>query len=101
MRPGSRLVTSFYRTISSIERRQTTTTTTTTTTKRVLYDEVKLLNRKKFTMSASSSTAPGGVEKPVEVSKVEVEELPPLSDRDFKIYNRLADKMDYFVSLIS
>lgn len=25
------------------------------------------------------------------------EELPPLSDRDFKIYNRLAEKMNYFV----
>jgi hypothetical protein len=26
------------------------------------------------------------------------EELPPLSDRDFRAFNRMADKMDLFVS---
>ena len=26
------------------------------------------------------------------------EELPPLSDHEFKIYNRLAERMDWFVS---
>lgn len=31
-------------------------------------------------------------------SKVEEEQLPPLSDHDFKIFNQLAVKMDYFVS---
>jgi len=26
--------------------------------------------------------------------------LPPLSDRDFRVYNRLAERMDQFVSLL-
>lgn len=34
-----------------------------------------------------------------ESSKVEEEQLPPLSDHDFKIFNQLAVKMDYFVGL--
>ncbi|KAF4950578.1 hypothetical protein FSARC_13146 [Fusarium sarcochroum] len=34
--------------------------------------------------------------KPVENVKTETEELPPLSDHDFKIYNRAADHMNYF-----
>jgi hypothetical protein len=32
-------------------------------------------------------------------AKAEQEPLPPLSDRDFKIYNALADRMDAFVRL--
>jgi hypothetical protein len=34
-------------------------------------------------------------------AKAEQEPLPPLSDRDFKIYNSLADKMDAFVRFAS
>lgn len=48
-------------------------------------------------MSTSNPT-PEEPAKPVEEkTETVVEELPPLSDREFKIYNRLAEKMDYFV----
>jgi hypothetical protein len=36
----------------------------------------------------------------VETGNAEQAELPPLSDRDFRAYNRLAEKMDYFVRLL-
>lgn len=40
--------------------------------------------------------------KPLESVETKTdEELPPLSDHEFKIYNRAADHMEYFVSLTS
>ncbi|KAF4975125.1 hypothetical protein FZEAL_8040 [Fusarium zealandicum] len=46
-------------------------------------------------MSTASPT-PQEPAKTVQNDKPEVEELPPLSDRDFRIYNQLAEKMNYF-----
>lgn len=51
----------------------------------------------------STEEKPEGVAcQPVEApktkdSKPEQEQLPPLSDHEFRVYNRLAEKMDYFV----
>ncbi|KAK7398183.1 hypothetical protein QQX98_012445 [Neonectria punicea] len=42
------------------------------------------------------STTDDNVGQPAVAAKAEPEELPPLSDRDFKEYNVLAVKMDYF-----
>ncbi|KAL6364907.1 hypothetical protein LRP88_00880 [Fusarium phalaenopsidis] len=47
-------------------------------------------------MSTSNPTPKEPVKPVEEKTETAVEELPPLSDRDFKIYNRLAVKMDYF-----
>jgi hypothetical protein len=44
-----------------------------------------------------SESKPEETAKPVEDVKAEVEELPPLSDHDFKAYNRMAEHMNYFV----
>jgi hemerythrin-like domain-containing protein len=43
-----------------------------------------------------SESKPEETIKPVEDVKAEAEELPPLSDHDFKAYNRMADHMNYF-----
>jgi hypothetical protein len=49
-----------------------------------------------------SESKPQEEAKPVEnVETKTEEELPPLSDHEFKIYNRAADHMEYFVSLTS
>lgn len=48
-------------------------------------------------MSTSNPTPEEPTKAVEEKTETVAEELPPLSDRDFKIYNRLAEKMDYFV----
>lgn len=50
-----------------------------------------------YQKSAMSESKPEESVKPVEDVKAEVEELPPLSDHDFKAYNRMAEHMNYFV----
>ncbi|KAH8669888.1 hypothetical protein BGZ61DRAFT_363544 [Ilyonectria robusta] len=52
-------------------------------------------------MSTTEEKPEGVACQPVEApkaedSKPEQEQLPPLSDHEFRVYNRLAEKMDYF-----
>lgn len=54
------------------------------------------------TMSTTEEKPEGVTGQPAEApkpeaSKPEQEQLPPLSDHEFRVYNRLADKMEYFV----
>jgi hypothetical protein len=51
-------------------------------------------------MATTPENSQAASQKVEESSKVEEkeEQLPPLSDHDFKIFNHLAVKMDYFVS---
>lgn len=54
------------------------------------------------TMSATEDKPEAIGGQPAECLKTEApkpkeEELPPLSDHEFRVYNRLADKMEYFV----
>lgn len=56
----------------------------------------------KHRQTVMSESKPQEEAKPVENAETKTEEeLPPLSDHEFKIYNRAADHMEYFVSLTS
>lgn len=51
--------------------------------------------RNAFNM-ATAGEAPKDTKEPCPVK----EELPKLSDHEFRVYNRLADKMNWFVSIL-
>ena len=60
-------------------------------------DEVTASDKKAASASSGSASAPGAAES--SESKAEsTPSLPPLTPREFKIYNRLSEQMDYFVS---
>lgn len=65
------------------------------TPKQAFYISHSASQKNAFIM-ATAGEAPKDTKEPCPVK----EELPKLSDHEFKVYNRLADKMNWFVSCI-
>lgn len=66
---------------------------TATPKQQAFYISHSASQRNAFSM-ATAGEAPKDTKEPCPVK----EELPKLSDHEFRIYNRLADKMNWFVS---